>query len=82
MYLWSGIDGDRNADDSENMRVCMDSADWVQDNEKGSTVSKRTKRYSWIIGLLIFITVLLLGCISVKNIEKKRQQLLILHKVQ
>ena len=50
--------------------------------EKGSTDSKQTKRYSWIIGLLIFITALLLGCISVKNIEKKRQQLLILHKVQ
>lgn len=51
--------------------------------EKGSTGSKQTKRYSWIIGLLIFITALLLGCIIVKNIEKeKRQQLLILHKVQ
>ncbi len=51
--------------------------------EKGSTVSKWTKRYSWIIGLLIFITALLLGCIIVNNIAKeKRQQLLILHKVQ
>lgn len=41
--------------------------------EKGSTVSKRTKRYSWIIGLLIFITALLLGCIIVKNIEKEKK---------
>ena len=41
--------------------------------EKGSTVSKRTKRYSWIIGLLIFITALLLGCILVKNIEKEKK---------
>ena len=37
--------------------------------EKGSTGSKQTKRYSWIIGLLIFIIALLLGCIIVKNIE-------------
>ena len=37
--------------------------------EKGSTSSKQTKRYSWIIGLFIFITALLLGCIIVKNIE-------------
>ena len=40
--------------------------------EKGSTGSKQTKRYSWIIGLLIFITALLLGCIIVKNIEKEK----------
>ena len=38
MYLWSGIDGDRNADDSENMRVCMDSADRLQGNEKGNSL--------------------------------------------
>jgi len=41
--------------------------------EKGSTVSKRTKRYSWIIGLLIFITALLLGCIIVNNIAKEKK---------
>lgn len=41
--------------------------------EKGSTGSKQTKRYSWIIGLLIFITALLLGCIIVKNIEKEKK---------
>ena len=40
---------------------------------KGSTGSKQTKRYSWIIGLLIFITALLLGCIIVKNIEKEKK---------
>ena len=41
--------------------------------EKGSTGSKQTKRYSWIIGLLIFIIALLLGCIIVKNIEKEKK---------
>lgn len=41
--------------------------------DKGSTGSKQTKRYSWIIGLLIFITALLLGCIIVKNIEKEKK---------
>ena len=41
--------------------------------EKGSTSSKQTKRYSWIIGLFIFITALLLGCIIVKNIEKEKK---------
>lgn len=41
--------------------------------EKGSTGSKQTKRYSWIIGLFIFITALLLGCIIVKNIEKEKK---------
>ena len=41
--------------------------------EKGSPGSKQTKRYSWIIGLLIFITALLLGCIIVKNIEKEKK---------
>ena len=41
--------------------------------KKGSTVSKRTKRYSWIIGLLIFITALLLGCIIVNNIAKEKK---------
>ena len=41
--------------------------------EKGSTSSKQTKRYSWIIGLLIFIIALLLGCIIVKNIEKEKK---------
>ena len=40
---------------------------------KGSTSSKQTKRYSWIIGLFIFITALLLGCIIVKNIEKEKK---------
>lgn len=40
---------------------------------KGSTGSKQTKRYSWIIGLLIFVTALLLGCIIVKNIEKEKK---------
>ena len=42
--------------------------------EKGSTGSKQTKRYSWIIGLFIFITALLLGCIIVKNIEKEKNR--------
>ena len=41
--------------------------------EKGSTGSKQTKRYSWIIGLFIFITALLLGYIIVKNIEKEKK---------
>ena len=41
--------------------------------DKGSTGSKQTKRYSWIIGLLIFIIALLLGCIIVKNIEKEKK---------
>ena len=41
--------------------------------EKGSTGSKQTKRYRWIIGLFIFITALLLGCIIVKNIEKEKK---------
>ena len=41
--------------------------------EKGSTGSKQTKRYSWIIGLLIFIIALLLGCVIVKNIEKEKR---------
>lgn len=41
--------------------------------DKGSTGSKQTKRYSWIIGLLIFITALLLSCIIVKNIEKEKK---------
>ena len=41
--------------------------------EKGSTGSKQTKRYSWIIGLLIFIIELLLSCIIVKNIEKEKK---------
>ena len=42
--------------------------------EKGSTGSKQTKRYSWIIGLLIFIIALLLGCIIVKNIVEKEKK--------
>ena len=41
--------------------------------EKGSTVSKQIKRYSWIIGLLIFITAFLLGCIIVNNIAKEKK---------
>ena len=41
--------------------------------EKGSTVSKQIKRYSWIIGLLIFIIALFLGCIIVNNIAKEKK---------
>ena len=41
--------------------------------EKGSTSSKQTKRYSWIIGLFIFITAFLFGYISLKNLEKGKK---------
>ena len=52
--------------------------------EKGSTGSKQTKRYSWIIGLLIFYNSTSFGLCYCKEYRerKKRQQLLILHKVQ
>ena len=41
--------------------------------EKERTASKRIKKYSWIVGLLIFLTALLLGWMNVMNIEKGKK---------
>ena len=41
--------------------------------EKERTASKRIKKYSWIVGLLIFLTALLFGWVNVMKIEKGKK---------
>mgnify|MGYP000036103985 FL=1 len=51
--------------------------------KKRSSASKQIKKYSLIVGLLVFIASFLFGYINLKNIEKeKKQPPLILPKVQ
>ena len=41
--------------------------------KKENNASKRIMKYSWIVGLLIFIITLLLGCITIRNLEKEKK---------
>lgn len=41
--------------------------------KKGNNASKRIMKYSWIVGLLIFMITLLLGCITIRNLEKEKK---------
>ena len=41
--------------------------------KKENNTSKRIMKYSWIVGLLIFMITLLLGCITIRNLEKEKK---------
>ena len=41
--------------------------------KKENNASKRIMKYSWIVGLLIFMITLLLGCITIRNLEKEKK---------
>ena len=41
--------------------------------KKRSSASKQIKKYSLIVGLLVFIASFLFGCISLKNLEKGKK---------
>ena len=41
--------------------------------KKENNASKRIMKYSWIVGLLIFMITLLLGCITIWNLEKEKK---------
>ena len=41
--------------------------------KKENNASKQIMKYSWIVGLLIFMITLLLGCITIWNLEKEKK---------
>ena len=41
--------------------------------KKENNASKQIMKYSWIVGLLIFMITLLLGCITIRNLEKEKK---------